>query len=127
MSRLSWTLGRRREAEGYSIEAVTILEKLPPGPELAMAFSNLAQLHMLAEEFDQAMLWGSRAIELAEKLGATETLVHALNNVGIAELIAHKQQGRIKLEESLRLALANNLQDHVGRACAHQVDLVLKD
>ena len=116
MSRLTWGLGRKREAEGYSTEAVTILESLSPGPELAMAYSNRAQLHMLADENQKAVLWGSRAIELAEKFGATETLVHALNNVGAAELFAHNEQGRIKLEESLRLALANDLQDHVARA-----------
>lgn len=58
-----------------------------------MAFSNRAQLHMLADEHDEAVLWGSRAIELAEKLGATDTLVHALNNVGTAELMAHNKQG----------------------------------
>ena len=79
---------------------------------------------MLAEEHHQAVFGVSRAIELAEKLGATETLVHALNNVGTAELIAQNEQGRIKLEESLRLALANNLQDHAGRAyhqpCLHR-------
>src|SRR6185369_10012415 len=74
MSRITWGLGRKMEAEGYSIDAVTILDKLSPGPELAMAYSNRAQLHMLAEEHAQTMLWGSRAIELAEKLGATETL-----------------------------------------------------
>ena len=116
MSRITWGLGRKMEAEGYSIDAVTILDKLSPGPELAMAYSNRAQLHMLAEEHAQTMLWGSRAIELAEKLGATETLAHALNNVGVAELAAHNEQGRSKLEESLRLALVNNLQDHVDRA-----------
>jgi len=116
MSRLSWYLGRKAEAEGYGVEAVTILEALPPGPELAMAYSNRAQLHMLADENQQAVLWGLRAIELAEKLGATETLVHALNNVGTTEWVAHNEQGRSKLEESLRLALANNLQEHAARA-----------
>jgi DNA-binding CsgD family transcriptional regulator len=116
MSRLNWFMGRRTEAERYSTEAVTILEGLPPGAELAMAYSNRAQLHMLADENRPAAVWGSRAIELAEKLGATETLVHALNNVGTAQLNVHNEQGRIKLEESLRLALANNLQDHAARA-----------
>jgi len=38
------------------------------------------------------------------------------NNVGTAELISHDEQGRIKLEESLRLALANSFQEHAGRA-----------
>ena len=36
------------------------------------------------------------------------------NNVGTAELISHDEQGRIKLEESLRLALANSFQEHAG-------------
>src|SRR5262249_52705582 len=40
MSRINWGLARKNEAERYAIEAVTILESLPPGPELAMAFSN---------------------------------------------------------------------------------------
>ena len=127
MSRLTWSLGRTIEAEDYIIEAVTILEGLPPGPELAMAYSSRAQLHMLADEKQQAVLWGSRAIELAEKLGATETLVHALNNVGTAELLAHDEQGRIKLEESLRLALANNYQDHAARAYTNLASAAVRD
>ncbi|HET8675561.1 MAG TPA: AAA family ATPase, partial [Blastocatellia bacterium] len=94
MSRLTWGLGHKTEAEDYSIKAVTILEGLPAGQELAMAYSNRAQLYMLAEESQQAVMWGSRAIELAEKLGATEILIHALNNVGTAESFAHDQQGR---------------------------------
>jgi len=42
--------------------------------------------------------------------------VHALNNVGTAQLIAHDEQGRIKLEESLQLSLAHGFQEHVARA-----------
>lgn len=116
MSRLTWYLGKKTEAETYSSQAVSILEKLPPGPELAMAYSNRAQLHMLADETQEAVLWGERAIELAEKLGATDTLVHALNNVGTAELLASNERGRAKLEESLRLALENNFEEHAARA-----------
>jgi DNA-binding CsgD family transcriptional regulator/tetratricopeptide (TPR) repeat protein len=126
MSRITWGLARKKEAERYGVDAVTILESLPPGPELAMAFSNRAQLHMLADERDEAVLWGSRAIELAEKLGATDTLVHALNNVGMAEWLAHHEQGRVKLEESLRLALANDLQDHAGRAYTNLASVALR-
>ena len=73
------------------------------------------------------MHWGSRAIELAEKLGTTETLVHALNNVGTAELLAHYESGRIKLEESLRLGLANNYQDHVARAYTNLASATVRD
>lgn len=116
MSRLSWWVGRKAEADSYAAEAVAILESLPPGPELAMAYSNRAQLHMLADEHQQAIGWGTRAIALAQDLGAVETLVHALNNVGTSELLSEDEQGRVKLEESLRLALANSFQEHAGRA-----------
>jgi DNA-binding CsgD family transcriptional regulator len=115
MSRLSWFSGRKKEAEEYGAEAVRILEGLPPSPELAMAYSNRAQLHMLMDNGQQAVLWGTRAIDLAERFGATETLIHALNNVGSAEMLAGNEQGRIKLEESLRLALRHNFQEHAAR------------
>jgi len=116
MSRFAWYLGRNEEAEACGREAITLLESLPVSPELAWAYSNRAQLHMLAGQTNEALFWGSRAIDLAQKFGATETLVHALNNVGAAQLHAHDEQGRSKLEESLRLSLAHNLEEHASRA-----------
>jgi DNA-binding CsgD family transcriptional regulator len=91
-----------------------------------MAYSSRAQLHLNADEPQQAVLLGSRAIELAEKLGATEILVHGLNNVGSAELLVGNEEGRVKLEESLRLALANNLQDHAARAYTNLVTFTVR-
>jgi ATP/maltotriose-dependent transcriptional regulator MalT len=116
MSRFAWYLGRNEDAESFGREAITLLEATPESPELASAYSNRAQLHMLAGETNEAVVWGSRAIELAQKFDATETLVHALNNVGFAQLLAGEEQGRAKLEESLRLALAHNLEEHASRA-----------
>jgi ATP/maltotriose-dependent transcriptional regulator MalT len=127
LSRLNYTHGHMMEAVDYGVEAVEVLQHLPPGPELAMAYSNRAQLHMLANEHEQAVRWGSQAIELAEKLNATETLVSVLNNVGIAESYNHKEQGRLKLEKSLRLALENNYQDHASRAYVNLAYGALQD
>ena len=127
MSRLTWGAGHRKEAENYGAQAVTILENLPPGQELAMAYSNRAQLHMLAQQLEDAVSWGSRAVDLAQKLGATETLVHALNNVGTAELFACNDQGRLKLEESLQLALANDLHHHAARAYTNLASVTVKN
>jgi DNA-binding CsgD family transcriptional regulator/tetratricopeptide (TPR) repeat protein len=39
-----------------------------------------------------------------------------LNNVGTAEYHGGNDEGRVKLEESLHLALANNFQEHAARA-----------
>jgi len=116
LSRLSWFLGRSREAEQYAAEAVQLLETLSPGAELAMAYSNRAQLSMLADNTAEAVRWGERAIVLAESLGDAETLVHALNNVGTAQLTAQDEQGRVHLERSLQLALERGWEEHVSRA-----------
>ena len=108
--------GRNADAERAGREAVELLEGLAPGPELAMAYSNLSQLNMLAGNNDEAVAWGSRAIELAEQLGQTEILVHALNNVGTVEMRQGRPAGRRTLERSLALARAHGLEEHVARA-----------
>src|SRR6266852_5408123 len=105
LSSIHWTLCNSAEAEQYAMEAVRLLETLPPAAELAMAYSNRARLSMTANDYTEAMLWGERAIALAESLGDAETLVHALNTVGTAQLYTQEEQGRAKLERSLRLAL----------------------
>ena len=116
LSRLAWFEGRGADAERAGREAVELLEGLAPGPELAMAYSNLSQLAMLGANTDEAVARGGRAIGLAESLGQTEILVHALNNVGTAEMQASRPAGQPTLERSLALALAHGLEEHVARA-----------
>jgi ATP/maltotriose-dependent transcriptional regulator MalT len=119
LSRLYWTLGNKKEAEKYADRAIEILLGQPAGPELAMAFSNKSQLHMLAWEEEPALEWGNRAIELAEKLGATEIFVHALTNVGSIESIREFEPGHAKIERALQIALEKEMHDHVGRCYAN--------
>ena len=109
-SRLNWFSGRNAEAQRCASEAIAILEPLPPGQELAMAYSNQAQLHMLANEHEEALRWGARAIALAEELDDQEILSHALNNVGVAE------DRDEKIERSLGIALERGYQEHAARA-----------
>jgi len=116
LSRLFWFAGDNAAAEASAARAVALLEALPPGRELAMAYSNVAQLRMLAGDVRGAREWGGRALELAERLGEEELAVHALNNVGSAELGAGIRAGAGKLERSLELALAHGLEEHVARA-----------
>jgi DNA-binding CsgD family transcriptional regulator/tetratricopeptide (TPR) repeat protein len=119
LSRLSWFSGDRAQAERYAIEAVALLETLPPGRELAMAYSNRSQLAMLAAQTDDAVTWGGRAIDLAERIGDSETLAHALNNVGTAYLLSGAEEGHAALERSLEVSLENGLEDDVMRAFAN--------
>src|SRR5262249_18522865 len=105
LSRLKWYLGQNAEAERCAEEALSLLTMLPSSRELAMAYSNRAHLCMLTLDPANAVLWGTRAIELAERLEDVETLCHTLNTVGMAELEGGDDHGQAKVERSLQLAL----------------------
>jgi DNA-binding SARP family transcriptional activator len=116
LARCLWLLARRDEAREAAAAAVELLEAVEPGPELAGAYSEMSRLGMLLIDNDAAIAWGTRAIALAERLEATEVLVHALNNVGSAELAAGVEAGEEKLERSLALASRAGLEFDVARA-----------
>jgi DNA-binding CsgD family transcriptional regulator len=116
LSHLSWFLGKPGEAHHYATEAVNLLQTLPSDTRLARAYSNQAQLAMLSDHTTETVRWGERAMALAEAVGDDETLVHALNNVGSALLIAQDEQGRVHLERSLQIALQRGWEEHVARA-----------
>ncbi|HYN16461.1 MAG TPA: hypothetical protein VEY96_00070, partial [Actinomycetes bacterium] len=129
LSRLSWWAGRREEAEAAAARAIAVLETLEPGHQLAMAYSNQAQLDMLARRNEAALAWGSRAMELARRLGDQETLTHALTNIGSARLDAGDQRGRADLEQAFEVAAAAGLEDHAARALVNlaSIDIGLRD
>jgi DNA-binding CsgD family transcriptional regulator len=77
LSEFLWCPGRTAEAERYAQGAVTRLEQRSPGRELAWAYANLAFLSMVASRWEDGIIWGQRAIELAEQLGETEIACHA--------------------------------------------------
>jgi DNA-binding CsgD family transcriptional regulator/tetratricopeptide (TPR) repeat protein len=108
--------GRTPEAEPVVREAVGLLEPLGLSRELARAYAARCQFCMIVADLEGAVAWGSKAIALAERLGDTETLVHALASVGTAMLHAGLPDGEEKLEHSLRLARRAGLDGDAGRA-----------
>jgi AAA ATPase domain len=121
LSRLAWFAGDNAMAEDEARAAVELLEVLAPGRELAMAYSNMAQLRMLASDRPAASEWGGRAIDLAGRLGETEIVAHALNNVGVAERESGDAGGVARLERSLELAREAGLEEHVARAYTNRL------
>ena len=116
VSRLSWWTGRTVEARSAAVRAVEVLSTLPPGRELAMAYSNLSQLHMLAEDAVAAIDWGERALELAGRFGDRDTELHARVNIGSARLQSGEPAGAVELERAYEEAAAAGLDDHACRA-----------
>ena len=115
LSRLLWWAGQRVESEAAADRAVALLEPLGPSPGLAMAYSTLSQLTMLAWRTPETVRWGSRAIEMARELGDRGTLAHALNNVGTALSAAGDDEGVEMLEEAIEIATQDDEHDHAAR------------
>jgi DNA-binding CsgD family transcriptional regulator len=116
LSRFCWFAGHNADARRHAQAALELLEPLPPGPELAMAYSNLSQLCMLANDSVNAMRWGERAIELATALDNQPILAHALNNVGSARSVEDHENGLAQILEGARIARDCGLHDDVSRA-----------
>jgi DNA-binding CsgD family transcriptional regulator len=117
LARLHWLKDANPIAHTYAEAAIAVLERLPRGRDLAMAYSTLSQLQMVTDHTAGAVAWGERAIELAGETGDVEALVHALNNVGTSQLqVEASDEAWAKLERSLALALEHGLEEHAARA-----------
>lgn len=101
LAEILWCPGRTRESAEAARRAVTLLETLPPGGELALAYS---------EQGSPAL--GERAVALARELGDTELLVTTLDSLGG---LVFADGGKEKLEEALALARGAGLHRLVGR------------
>ncbi len=112
LSRLAWFEGRREDSVASAEEAIRVLEPLGACHELAMAYSNKAQLHILLEERRLAAEWGDRAVAMAEAIGDPEVLVHALTNAACLEPGASREMQ----VRAARLAQRHDLQEHAMRA-----------
>lgn len=119
LSRILWCTGRIVDSGKRAQEAVALLEQFPPGRELAMAYSAMSSICMNAEDAAGTLIWGGRALELAERIGETEVFVHTLNNVGTMKLLRGNSEGREQLDRSMELARGARLEEHVGRAFIH--------
>jgi DNA-binding CsgD family transcriptional regulator/tetratricopeptide (TPR) repeat protein len=97
-------------------KSIEVLETLPEGIELCRACCGLTMVLMNAGDAEGTFKAGRRAMDLAERLGDTESLVHVLNSVGTMEMLMGAPAGREKLERSLDLATEAGLDEQVGRA-----------
>jgi DNA-binding CsgD family transcriptional regulator len=114
-----WCAGDTTGAEAAAVEAVRVLERLGPGPELASAYAAASSLAMNVEKAEDAFAWGRRALELIDETRQKETLVYQLNNTGTMALLLGRPEGRIELERSIALAAEAGLEHHVGRGYIH--------
>jgi DNA-binding NarL/FixJ family response regulator len=115
MGRVAWELDDVDAAFAHTHAALATLEGEPPCVELAMAQSALAHLYMLRIQVDSAaaapcIVWGERALAMAEALGDDAVVCHALNSIGVALIDTGRvADGLERLERSMAIAHAADL------------------
>jgi DNA-binding CsgD family transcriptional regulator len=126
LSRQQWKSGQKACADQYVADAINLLQGVPLGPDIAMAYSARSQRAMTCGFLDEALEFGHRALALADQFDDNNIRSHALNNIGTALLQAGDSGGLGKLEHSLTIALGHNLQEHAARAYANLVCIAVR-
>lgn len=106
LSGLAWVRHRPEEADRLADEAERLLESTDGGiRELARAFVGRSGNHMTQWEFDDAVHWARRAIELAEAHGDAVALAYGLNMLGTTMVTRGEvDEGLAALDRSIDLA-----------------------
>jgi DNA-binding SARP family transcriptional activator len=111
--------GETGRARALLDDAVGLLEREAPGPELARAYAQMARRHTLAERWEEALSWSERALRLAEQLEMGEICSLALQYRGLAKVALGDLPGLDDLREALRTSLDFGLGIETVRAHAN--------
>jgi DNA-binding CsgD family transcriptional regulator/tetratricopeptide (TPR) repeat protein len=101
LSDILWCPGYADESAAAAGRALALLEPLPPGRELARAYTKQGSVAL-----------STRGLELARQLGDVELEIRALEAIGIATFA---KDGRGMLEQALGLAQTTGLVEAAGR------------
>ena len=116
LSWLLWTVGRPDDAEAAASRAVKVFERDPPDRELILAYCVRSTLSRYAGNFERALEWGRRALELSDEVDDSEARVYALTAVAMAEYMADVEARQEQLERSIELAQDAGLEELAANA-----------
>jgi DNA-binding CsgD family transcriptional regulator len=113
------TAGQNAEAEQRSKTAIELLEQLPPGRELALAYRVRATQYLVSRDCRQAINLAEKALALAQQFGDTAVQATAHNVIGTAWLFVDYRQGCEYLEQRLAVAHEAGLEPRVSTIYAN--------
>ena len=94
MSSLAWLSGRRADMERRLTAALEVLEVQPPGPDLAMAYSDLAvRIGLYGGQREEAERDHGRAVALAGAVGDPAVRVYVHIRVGLVHAALYADDG----------------------------------
>jgi DNA-binding CsgD family transcriptional regulator len=101
-SRIAWVRNRRASAIELANEAAAVLEPVG-GHDLAVAYSTISQLAMLASDQERTIEFGKKALAVAGE-GPSQARAHALNNMGAVRMAVAYPEGMEQIEESFSMS-----------------------
>jgi hypothetical protein len=114
---------RSTDALSSGAHALALVERGPASRQLAAAHANVAMLALNCSDLDAGLLAAEQALALLDQHFDRELMVHVLNTRGFLRVLDGDDAGLEDLEESLAIALAEGLDEHVGRAYLHLADI----
>jgi len=113
---LLWTVGRREEAEASAARAVEVLEHQAPDRDRIRAYCLRSDLYRYARDFERAVDWGRRGLELAGRTGDSKAVARAQTTIASAEYMADPEARMKELERTIELAKDAGLDEQVANA-----------
>jgi len=97
-------VGQTAEVERGSQTAIALLETLPPGRELALAYRVRSSLCLANRDCAEALVWAEKARTLAEQCRDTDVLAAVYTTIGTAWLFLDYECGCEHLHRGLAFA-----------------------
>lgn len=126
LTQIYYVIGQKAEAEQAGRSAITILEALPASPELAQAYRGECYIRMEDRDCAEAVIWGEKAIALAERFNDADTLARACNYSGCAMMALDYDRGCALMERSLAIGREANLPFAFAGALANFSQMLLE-
>ena len=125
LARTYWFRGETDRKRTLLAQAVDLLEREPPGRELALAYTHTAADHMVANRSQDCAAWSEKALTLAERLGLDAEAIRARQLRGLARCqLGDVAEGLADLREALRLSLGLGLGNETTRSYGNLGDWV---
>ena len=105
LSGILWCPGRVQEAREVGLRAVEILERLPPGSELAHLYDNLAWLAAMETDIESARAWSNRALAVAKERGDPGTTAYVTGGALLTDIASGVPKATEQFEHRIDQAL----------------------